>query len=332
MRSEVSHVNMMRRVGLACFLAVTLLTLPVAAQDDQPDPPELVGWEMGFVYDEDIGEVPFSLDENGAANVEYWVRNDNIAGDITVNIECELSNNDPVECDESVTVGSGQNKTFDAPVRDVRVLNYSAGTIHQLEIRGELASIGSSPAVPPSIQNIEAEIEIPAVYAWSASIAGPQHIVSAGTSFDVAISLQNIGNTNDSLSALEFEDDCPLLTHDEDAAEDAVGPNHGSGAEVSLSISFEASASHPTRACSIELTVRSQGVADGGLGAIKAEAEALDIEIEAKPIGAPDDDGSLDDDEGPQNREEVVSRSALPLHAALAPLAIVLAASRRRNP
>ena len=203
MRSEVSHVNMMRRVGLACFLAVTLLTLPVAAQDDQPDPPELVGWEMGFVYDEDIGEVPFSLDENGAANVEYWVRNDNIAGDITVNIECELSNNDPVECDESVTVGSGQNKTFDAPVRDVRVLNYSAGTIHQLEIRGELASIGSSPAVPPSIQNIEAEIEIPAVYAWSASIAGPQHIVSAGTSVDVAISLQNIGNTNDSISALE---------------------------------------------------------------------------------------------------------------------------------
>ena len=136
------------------------------------------------------------------------------------------------------------------------------------------------------------------------------------------------GNTEDMLRSVAIEDDCPVLTVDDGPLQAATsGSVTPPGLAKSITLVFDASSTHPTRICEIEITVHSSGVAGGGIGDISNKGET-DVDVEARPVGAQQDqdDASTDDDDAPQNQEQVTSDNFLMFPTLVTPMAILWAA------
>ena len=97
-------------------------------------------------------------------------------------------------------------------------------------------------------------------------------------------------------------------------------------------ITYDASSTHPSRICEIDITVYSQGVADGSLGD-SSNKDTLELNVEARAIGSQsdNDEASTGNDDGPVNQEEVESDNFLFAPMLITPVAIVLAALLRRH-
>jgi hypothetical protein len=319
-----------------------------------------VGWEMGFVYENGASEDnPFPLDET-ETDIRFWIRNDNLIGDIEISLEYSMDmipdQQMTLSGEESVTVGSGSNDTFTLKIAGIDVWDIASGVIFELEIDGEMTSFQGVPlAVPMSSQSIDSEVIVPQLFAWEVDIQPVNHKVNAGSEFDLHFDLINKGNTPDSISSFTVEDNCPVLTSDEDVdvkmadtpqdsilglviypdqvwQKDGAGIVRSYGLAISVTVVFDASSTHPTRICEIEITVHSAGVNNGGMGDASNKGE-LDIEVEARPVGGGQEDNgnSGTDDDGPQNQEEVTSENFLPTPAILTPLAILMAALMRAH-
>ena len=298
-----SHDVMMerRRMGSA-LCVITLLAfmpLPVAAQDAP------IGWEMGLVYEDGASEDdPFTLGED-ETTIRFWIRNDNVAGDIEISLEYDTSSDGSIHGEESVTVGSGTNDTFTIQLTGIDVWNIVAGTTYDFDIDGELTAYLGAPVVAPiSSQSVGGDLIVPQLHRWDVDIEDIGHPVNAGTEFNLHVDLTNAGNTADSISTFSLEDDCPVLTVDDGPLDDVKGQQTQPGIVNTVTLVFDASSTHPTRICEIEITVRSAGVASGGIGDSMNKAE-IDVDVEARPVGAPQDqdDASTDEDDGPQNQE-----------------------------
>ena len=316
-----------RRMGIV-LCTITLLAffpVPVAAQDAP------IGWEMGLVYEGGTSEdTPFTLSEE-ETTIRFWIRNDNVVGDIEVSLEYDTSSEGAINGEESVTVGSGANDTFTIQLSGIDVWNIAAGTTYDFDIDGELTSYLGAPVVAPiSSQSADGEVIVPQLHRWDVDIDDISHRVNAGTEFNVHLDLRNAGNTADSISTFSLEDDCPVLTVDDAPLDEVKGEPTQPGIIHEVRLVFDASSTHPTRMCEIEVTVRSAGVADGGLGDSVNRGE-IDVEIEARPVGAQQDqdDASTDDDDGPQNQEQVTSDNFLMFPTLVTPMAILWAALMR---
>ena len=344
------------RLGLA-LCSILLLALLPAPASGQPGAP--IGWEMGFVYENGASEDdPFPLDET-ETNIRFWIRNDNLIGDIEISLEYSIQDmiadqQLALDGEESVTVGSGSNDTFTLKITGIDVWDIASGVIFELEIDGEMTSFQGVPlAVPMSSQSIASEVIVPQLFAWEVDIQPVNHKVNAGSEFDLHFDLINKGNTPDSISSFSVEDNCPVLTSDEDVEvrnennqKDSIlglviypdqvwqkggaGISRSYGLAISVTVVFDASSTHPTRMCEIEITVHSAGVDNGGMGEDSYQGE-IDVEIEARPVGAQDDNDETneDGDDGPQNQEQVTSDNFLPTPVFLTPVAILLAALMR---
>ena len=313
-----------RRMGFA-LCAITLLAFmptPAAAQDVP------IGWEMGLVYEGGASEDdPFTLGESETA-IRFWIRNDNVIGDIEISLEYDTSSSGTLNGEESVTVGSGTNDTFTLRLSGIDLWNIAAGTTYDFEIDGELTSWGGVPIVAPvSSQSADGDLIVPLLHRWDVEIDEIGHPVNAGTEFNLHVDLRNEGNTADSISTFSLEDDCPVLTVSDGPLDAVRGELTQPGIANSVTLIFDASSTHPTRMCEIEITIRSAGVANGGLGDSMNKGE-IDVEIEARPVGSQqdNDDASVDDDDGPQNQEEVTSDNFLVFPTLVTPMAILWAA------
>jgi hypothetical protein len=312
----------------AALCVITLLAfmpIPVAAQDAP------IGWEMGLVYEGGASEDnPFTLDES-ETTIRFWIRNDNLAGDIEIALEYDTSSDGVINGEESVTVGSGANDTFTIQLTGIDVWNIAAGITYDFDIDGELTSWNGAPVVAPiSSQSADGDLIIPQLHRWDVDINDIGHPVNAGTEFNLHVDITNVGNTADSISTFSLEDDCPVLTVDDGPLDDVKGELTQPGIVNEVTLVFDASSTHPTRMCEIEITVRSAGVANGGLGD-SLNKEEIDVEIEARPVGSQqdNDDASVDDDDGPQNQEEVTSDNFLMFPPLVTPMAILWAALMR---
>lgn len=316
----------MGRIGIAFCALFLLAAMPLPA-GAQADPPSVVGWELG-VLDLESGEAT-PLNE-GSTTLRYWVRNDNIAGDVALDIEFDNSMGGSLDGEESISVGSGRNETFSVQFSDVDVWNIAAGSIGTWEVRGTLTSVGGIPAVLPSTQSDEGEVVVPALHRWMVTLDEIEHPVSAGTNFHVGITILNNGNTVDSIRSLDLNDDCPVLTADLAGVEDVVGTPTDMGVSYGRAVVYDASSTHPSRICEIELTVRSAGVAEGGEGDA-SNKDAIQVQVEARPVGAQQDhdDANVGDDDGPQNQREVTSDNFLLWPGAFAHLGLLAAALAR---
>ncbi len=308
-------------------MLLALFPAPVDAQDV----PMPAGWEMGLVYDDGVSEDdPFTIEED-ETSIRFWIRNDNLVGDIEIALDYDSSADATLVGEESVTVGSGSNDTFTLKMTDIDVWNIAAGTTFDFEIDGELTSWGITPfPVPISSQSVDGEIIVPMLYRWDVSIVEIEHPINAGTEFNLHVDLKNMGNTADSFTSATIEDDCPVLTVDDEPLQSMEGVNSQPGIVNTVTLVFDASSTHPTRKCEIEIQVRSTGVMNGGQGDSVNEDET-DVQVEARPVGAQQDqdDANVGDGDGPQNQEEVTSNNFLAFPTLVTPMAILLAALMR---
>ena len=112
------QVRMMGIVLSAIMLLALSPTTPVEAQE-VPTP---AGWEMGLVYEDGVSEDdPFTLEED-ETSIRFWIRNDNLVGDIEISLDYDSSSDATLVGEESVTVGSGSNDTFSLKMKDIDVL------------------------------------------------------------------------------------------------------------------------------------------------------------------------------------------------------------------
>ena len=315
------------RMGVALCL-ITLLAFMPAPATGQEAP---IGWEMGLIYEGGASEDdPFTLGETDTT-IRFWIRNDNLAGDIEVSLEYDTSAEATVSGEETVTVGSGSNDTFTLELSGFDSWNVAAGTTYDFEIDGELNTYQGLPVLAPiSSQSADGDLMVPQLYRWDVEIEEIGYPVNAGTEFNLHVDLRNEGNTADSIGIVSIEDDCPVLTVDDGPLEAVEGVVTQQGIANSITLVFDASSTHPTRMCEIEITVRSTGAANGGLGDISNKGET-DIEVEARPVGAQQDqdDASTDDDDGPQNQQQVTSDNFLMFPTLVTPMAILWAALLR---
>jgi|GEM_PF-803707 len=324
-------------IVLALFAMSLLAFAPASSVSASSHDTELpIGWEMGISYIDDDEDKPFLLGEDGGVRVEFWVRNDNLVGEITVAISYDNELAGSVTGPEEVSVSSSSNDTFNADIKDVLVWEKDGNEIGVFEVRGELISWGSAPAVLPSIQNVEANLKVPHLYRLSVEFEEIDHPVNAGTSITYTVGVSNIGNSNDSITDVTLSDDCPLLSHDDtygSPLDSLIGnqlrpePN----VEHSAELVFDISASHPGRICSIEITIVSNGADGGGLGDRTASDETQ-LSIEAGRIGSDqdNDDAGIGGDDGPNDPDEVVSSNFMPVASLLAPASIIAVAIARR--
>ena len=332
----------MQRAWFGVILCVVaLFGLPQGSVSAQ-EIPTPVGWEMGLVYADGASEDnPFTLEE-GETTIRFWVRNDNLAGDIHVGFAYDSSSDATLEGETHTTVGSGSNDTFTLKFTKPSTSLFDlwsvpAGTVYDFEIYGELSSVGPhdglhAPAEIRPSQTIDGEVVVPELHRWEVDIIEIEHTISAGTEFNLQVDLRNVGNTADKLQSVSIEDDCPVLSHDDDEfGDDLTGRLTQPSESISTSIVFDASSTHPTRLCEIEITVRSTGVANGGLGDSSNKGETV-VNVEARPVGAQIDqnDADVGDDDGPQNQEQVTSDNFLVFPNLLAPIGIASAAWVRR--
>jgi len=312
---------------LSAIMLLALFPTPVDAQD-APTP---AGWEMGLVYDDGVSEDdPFTIEEE-ETSIRFWIRNDNLFGDIEIALDYDTSADATLVGEESVTVGSGTNDTFSLKMTGIDVWNIAAGTTFEFEIDGELTSWGVAPSpVPISSQSVEGEIIVPMLYRWDVDIVEIEHPINAGTEFNLHVDLKNMGNTADSFTSATIEDDCPVLTVDDEPLQSMEGMNSQPGIVNTVTLIFDASSTHPTRKCEIEIQIRSTGVVNGGQGDSVNEDET-DVQVEARPVGAQQDqdDANVGDDDSPQNQEQVTSDNFLMFPTLVTPMAILWAALMR---
>lgn len=327
----------MQRAWVGVILCtIALFGLPQGSVNAQ-EIPTPVGWEMGLVYTDGASEDnPFTLEE-GETTIRFWIRNDNLAGDIDVALDYDSSSSATLTGEETVTVGSASNDTFTLKISNLDLWSIPSGTTYDFEIEGQLVSWGLAPIVAPvSNQNIDGEVTVPELYRWGVEITEIEHTISAGTEFNLQVDFRNIGNTADKLQSVTIEDDCPVLTSDDENWFDngLEGPLIQPSESISTSIVFDASSTHPTRLCEIEITVRSTGVANGGLGDSSNKGETV-VSVEARPVGAQvdQDEADVGDNDGPQNQDQVTRDNFLEFPSLLTPLAIASAAwlQSRRN-
>jgi len=312
---------------LSAIMLLALFPAPVDAQD-VPTP---AGWEMGLVYDDGVSEDdPFTIDEE-ETSIRFWIRNDNLFGDIEIALDYDSSSDATLIGEESVTVGSGTNDTFSLKMTDIDVWNIAAGTTFEFEIDGELTSWGVTPfPVPVSSQSVEGEIIVPMLHRWDVDIVEIQHPINAGTEFNLHVDFKNMGNTADSFTSATIEDDCPVLTVDDEPLQSMEGVTAQPGIVNTVTLIFDASSTHPTRKCEIEIQIRSTGVMNGGQGDSVNEDET-DVQVEARPVGAQQDqdEANVGDDDSPQNQEQVTSDNFLIFPTLVTPMAILWAALAR---
>ena len=318
-----------RRVGIILSAIALLALFPATVQAQ--DVPVPAGWEMGLIYDQGASdEEPFTLEEEETA-IRFWIRNDNLVGDIEISLEYDSSADATLSGEESVTVSSGTNDTFTLKLSEIDVWNTAAGTTFDFEIDGELTSWGVTPfPLPVSSQSVDGEVVVPMLNSWEVEIEDIGHPVNAGTEFNLQVDLKNIGNTADSFSSASIEDDCPVLTVNDEPLQAMEGVVTQPGIANSVTLVFDASSTHPTRMCEIEIEIKSTGVINGGMGD-NSNKDETDIEVEARPVGAQQDqnDASVGDDDGPQNQEQVTSDNFLIFPTMLTPMAILWAALMR---
>jgi len=330
------QVRMMGIVLSAIMLLALSPTTPVEAQE-VPTP---VGWEMGLVYSDGASEDdPFQLEED-ETTIRFWVRNDNLAGDIHVAFDYDSSSSAFLEGETHTTVGSGSNDTFTLkftkPSNGIFDLwSVPAGTVYDFEIYGELTSVGPVPAgtVPAAIrpsQTIDGEVIVPMLHRWDVDIIEIEHPINAGTEFNLHVDFKNMGNTADSFTSATIEDDCPVLTVDDEPLQSMEGVTAQPGIVNTVTLIFDASSTHPTRKCEIEIQIRSTGVMNGGQGDSVNEDET-DVQVEARPVGAQQDqdEANVGDDDSPQNQEQVTSDNFLIFPTLVTPMAILWAALAR---
>ena len=302
----------MKRYRMA--VTVTIISLLIASTPAQS---QIGGWDVGIDFPQDDDSNPFSVNEDGAATVDFFVYNDELLP-ITVEFEYEIPFEGEADGPESENIASGGNKSFTLAITGIDVWAHQADSKEDFTITVTLVSRASIPQPLPESKFASGELQIPRVYSLEVDVSDPVGPMNAGSEMSLQVTVRNNGNVNDRVGSIEVSDNCPLLTTD-NGLDILTTRDIQSGQKTEASIMVSASQSHPQRKCDLEVTISSNGAANTGGSDISNDEARITVE----PPPANEEQPEEPDD--PNQTVEIVS-SNLPFTGSMLTISMLILA------
>ncbi len=271
---------------LVSFMVLSLSSISALAQDDIPQP----GWDIG--WSEDFEDITWLMDTDGEVMVEFWVDNQDPLP-IDINIAWEADLDADLDISESINIAAQSNKTFEVTITNVTVIEHLANSTGNVRITATRASPIDGSDVTLDAKVIEGDFEIPRIADLDVELIYLGFPVSAGTTAMMEVVLTNNGNMRDkAVSPTIVAQGCPQLSLDglsevENTVVNSVHDDIEGINTVSVEVSISPASSHPSKECTIELAI----VSEGG-GGTSITTQFVDIEA----VNSNSDDGGDDDD------------------------------------
>jgi len=295
-------------------VTVTIISLLIASTPAQS---QIGGWDVGIDFPQDDDSNPFSVNEDGAATVDFFVYNDELLP-ITVEFEYEIPFEGEADGPESENIASGGNKSFTLAITGIDVWAHQADSKEDFTITVTLVSRASIPQPLPESKFASGELQIPRVYSLEVDVSDPVGPMNAGSEMSLQVTVRNNGNVNDRVGSIEVSDNCPLLTTD-NGLDILTTRDIQSGQKTEASITISASQSHPQRKCDLEVTISSNGAANTGGSDISNDEARITVE----PPPANEEQPEEPDD--PNQTVEIVS-SNLPFTGSMLTISMLILA------
>jgi hypothetical protein len=278
-----------------------LLLLPLLALIQSVDAQIPIGWNAGLSNPDNS---PFEFDSDGNLEFEFWVKNDYLVA-IEVSIEYNLPFDANSNGDETMTIEAGSNDSLILTVTISDPLTWSGGQVDSFDIEVTLTSVGNVPQTSTDSRSIDGEIRMPNLYNLVVEVIDPAGPMNSGTSIEISLSVTNKGNTEDTISDVEIDDNCPLLSIEGgDSLSGKSLAKHGG--TISHILVIEASTSHPDRKCTLDVSIRSNGDSDWARDGVEVV-----VEVGSRATGETPSDDNKEDDVG------IIVQSNLPAPSAL---------------
>ena len=310
----------MKRIMATILLVAILSPLTSAQQSGVPQ------WDMDWISEEE----PVLMDLDGNKNfneyIIFYIENTRPTP-VEIFLEVNFDNDDifTVDIPDSVDVEGDSNLTVQITISgsgigDNRVMHQADSIFDTLELIGEEriadTSIGS--------QQLEKTLQFAPYHKLVPSTQEEEiGVLEAGTDEGVVVSVKNEGNSADSVSASSVSiSGCPLLdVMGEDGLE---GTNIPLGDSVSTELKISAPTNHPSKKCTIQITITSEG---------SSKSSSMEFEI---VVDAPEEDSSSNSnsntDSTLQGSDFEIESNSLPAPSLLScMLMILIAALIRRN-
>ena len=282
----------MNRISLLLCALMAFSFIPYSAMAQPDDIPD-TGWAVG--WEEEFGEGPWMLSESGTLILEFWAENFD-PYPLELNLEYEAELNASIDLPESINIGAQSNITTTIEIENVTVLDFLAGSSGEITITATRANPigGSDVSIDPENSQIEGKIVVPRIADLRVELQDLGFTVTAGTTATMDVLLINDGNLRDKVvSPTLIANGCPQLSLIGigelngllvDSVHDGSKNTHKT-AEITLT----PASSHPTKKCTIEIAV----VSDGGGG---TSISTQDVDIKAAKSSS--DEGSSSSSNG----------------------------------
>ena len=243
--------------SLSLVIGLLIIAVPVSTAQDQV---EIPSWELGWETDMDgTHELQLSGDEDILDTVEFFVENQRMSElNLKITLTWDESENIPIELDydESITVASSENLTFEIEFSDVSGYSFERSPDESMTLLLLAEEVSFDQTV--SSQEIDAEVTVPAVYDLTIDHLSMNEVLYAGSSVEYGLTVTNNGNGKDVIKMPEASiKSCPSLSIEGlEAIKDTEIQN---STIKDFVIRIVASASHPERMCEVTISIKSAG-------------------------------------------------------------------------
>lgn len=234
-----------------------LLLLSLASPLVSAQGPEVPNWELG--WETEAEPVIMNLDDKFDFELilTFWIDN---TRPLPLEVEFTIEDIDDFQVDDpgKVTIEANSNKTFDLTISgsglDTEGNTHSADQIH---VTLSLTASQTIQEQDVSSQEISKDLQFEAVHQLVPTVTMVGDLL-AGTDEELSISIQNDGNSADSVAEVSIViKACPLMAY---SGEDVlIGVNLASGASVTKSITIKAANNHPDKTCKVSVSIKSEG-------------------------------------------------------------------------
>ena len=177
---------------------------------------------------------------------------------LKITLTWDESEDIPIELDydESITVASSENLTFEIEFSDVSGYSFERSPDESMTLLLLAEEVSFDQTV--SSQEIDAEVTVPAVYDLTIDHSSMNEVLYAGSSVEYGLTVTNNGNGKDVIKMPEASiKSCPSLSIEGlEAIKDTEIQN---STIKDFVIRIVASESHPERMCEVTISIKSAG-------------------------------------------------------------------------
>ena len=321
------------------IIAILLISLVPISVDAQTPSPE-VNWTAGWEIEDDVAVMQLdSLSYNFELTLNFWINNNRLTP-IEVGFETSFENVEfDVDDPGTVSVSGNSNETYELKISGSGMASdgilYNADefsetiTLQLIElIAGQAADSSREISMDlefSEIYNLDVEYEVVGLTSSNAKIS-----MKSGTSETMNVRVFNFGNTQDAVKKTSISvSKCPQLDYSFEttsALPIAINPAvNQDDSSVLGELIVSTANSHPTKECTLELTIHSESDGSTSYAGLVINVESVENE----------QDGNNDDTEDSSSTEsteiEVESSSLPAISSVLCMFTMVFCAIIRRE-